>query len=196
MVQEIKEALTYEDVLLIPNYSTISSRKHVDISTHLTPKIKLNIPMVSGNMESVTESKMAIAMARLGGIGIIHRYMTVQDQVNEILKVKRAEAIVIERPLTLTPDRTLKDASLFMQEHGINGLLITDAVGRFQGILTRRDMLFEENLLLPISDAMTAKKDAVTAEYGIDIDAAKNILKVNKVEKLPLLDKNGSLKGL
>ncbi len=199
MVQDpatIKEALTYEDVLLIPQYSTVSSRKAVDISTFLTPKIKLNIPMVSGNMDSVTESKMAIAMAREGGIGIIHRYMTIHDQVQEVLKVKRAEAIVIEKPVTLTADRTLKDACLVMEEEGINGLLVTDAVGRFQGILTKRDMLFEENLLKTVFDVMTKKNDAVTADFGVDIETAKKILKEHKVEKLPLLDKHGLLKGL
>ncbi len=193
---DIPLALTYNDVLLIPKYSDITSRKDVDITTHLTPRITLNIPTVSGNMDSVTESKMAIAMARLGGIGMIHRYLPIQEQVNEVLKVKRAEAIVIEKPYTLTPEHTLKDAKHFMHDVGINGLLITDELGRFSGILTNRDMLFEENLLLPISDVMTAKKDCVTATYGIDIDAAKIILKTNKVEKLPLLDKNGILKGL
>ena len=154
MVDEanIKEGLTYEDVLLIPKYSDISSRKLVDISTNLTPKIKLNIPMVSGNMDTVTESRMAIAMARLGGIGIIHRYTPIKEQVNEVLKVKRAESIVIENPYTLTPEHSLKDAKNFMDEFGINGLLITDNVGRFEGIFTRRDMMFEDNLLKPISE--------------------------------------------
>ena len=115
----IKEGLTYDDVLIIPKYSNISSRKVVDITTSLTPKIKLNIPMVSGNMDSVTESKMAIAMARLGGIGIVHRFIPLKDQVNEILKVKRAEAIVIEKPYTLTQEHTLKDAKFLMDEKNI-----------------------------------------------------------------------------
>jgi len=192
----IKEGLTYEDVLLIPKYSDISSRKLVDISTNLTPKIKLNIPMVSGNMDTVTESRMAIAMARLGGIGIIHRYTPIKEQVNEVLKVKRAESIVIENPYTLTPEHSLKDAKNFMDEFGINGLLITDNVGRFEGIFTRRDMMFEDNLLKPISEHMTPKIKAITAEQGIDIEKAKEIMKDNRIEKLPLLDKKGLLKGL
>lgn len=193
---QIEEALTYDDILIIPKYSNINSRKNVDISTNLTPKIKLNIPMVSGNMDTVTESKMAIAMARLGGMGIIHRYMSIKDQVTEILKVKRAEAIIIEKPYTLTPEHTLKDAKNLMTEYNITGIPITDEVDRFSGILTRRDMMFEDNLLRPISEVMTSKQNAVTADYGTDIEAAKKILKANKIEKLPLLDKNGTLKGL
>jgi IMP dehydrogenase len=188
--------LTYNDVLIIPKYSTINSRRAVDISTQLTPKIRLNIPMVSGNMDTVTESKMAIAMARLGGIGMIHRYMPLKNQVNEVLKVKRAEAIVIEKPYTITPEHNLKDARDFMRENNVNGLLVTDEVGRFKGILTRRDMLFEDNFLRPISEVMTKKEDAIVAENGIDIEAAKNIMKQNKVEKLPLVDKHGILQGL
>ncbi|HLC85958.1 MAG TPA: IMP dehydrogenase [Candidatus Nanoarchaeia archaeon] len=193
---QIKEALTYDDVLIIPKYSTISSRKNTDLSTNLTIKIKLNIPMVSGNMDTVTESKMAIAMARLGGIGIIHRFMPIKDQVNEVLKVKRAEAIIIDKPYTLTPEHTLKDAKNFMEEHNINGLLITDSIGKFEGILTRRDMMFEENLLRRISEVMTPKGEAVIADFGIETERAKMIMKEKKIEKLPLLDKNGILKGL
>ncbi|MEK6948325.1 MAG: IMP dehydrogenase [Nanoarchaeota archaeon] len=193
---KIQEALTYDDVLIIPKYSNISSRKNVDISSQLTPKIKLNIPMVSGNMDTVTESRMAIAMARLGGIGIIHRYLPIKDQVHEIIKVKRAEAIVIDKPFTLTPEHTLKDAKILMEENNINGILITDNASRFEGILTRRDMMFEDNLLMPICDIMTKRSDAVTADFGIDIEKAKLIMKNNKVEKLPLLDKSGILKGL
>ncbi len=193
---QIKEALTYDDVLIVPKYSDINSRRNVDITTNLTPKIKLNIPMVSSNMDTVTESRMAIAIARLGGIGLIHRFLSIKDQLNEVVKVKRAEAIVIENPYTLTSGHTLKDAKKLMEEFSITGIPITDEVGRFEGILTRRDMMFEDNMLKKILEVMTPKNDAVTAEYGIDVETAKNILKQNKVEKLPLLDKNEILKGL
>ncbi len=199
MVQEIKdlrEALAFEDVLLVPKYSNISSRKNLDVSTMLTRTIKLSIPIVSGDMDTVTESKMAIAMARLGGIGFIHRFMPLEDQANEVLKVKRAEAIIIEKPYTLTPNHTLKDAKKLMEQQNITGIPITDEVGRFVGILTNRDMLFEDNLLKSIEEIMTKKSDAVYGSEGINIEAAKKILKENKIEKLPLLDKNGMLKGL
>ncbi len=191
-----QEGLTYDDVLIIPKFSTIITRKQVDISTQLTPKIKLNIPMVSGNMDTVTESKMAITIARIGGIGIIHRYMPIKNQVNEIIKVKRAEAIIIENPYTLTPEHTLRDAKLLMKENNITGILITDDTGIFMGILTRRDMLFEDNFLNKINNSMTKKQDSVTAEYGIEIESAKLLMKNNRIEKLPLLDKSGILKGL
>lgn len=196
MDYNFKEALTYEDVLLVPKYSEINSRKEVDVSARLTNKIKLKIPIVSANMDTVTESKMAISMARLGGIGIIHRYLPLQDQVNEILRVKRAEAVIIERPYTLTPEHTLKDAKFLMDEKNIKGIPITDNVGRFLGILTSKDMLFEDNLLKNISEVMTKMEDSITGEEGINIEKAREILKQNKIEKLPLINKSGILKGL
>lgn len=197
MVQEIiKKALSYDDVLLMPRYSTIVSRKDVDTSSQLTGKLKLEIPIVSSNMDTVTESNMAIAMARMGGIGIIHRYMTTDDQVKEVLKVKRAEAIFIERPYTLNVDLKLQDAIELMDQKKITGIPIVDEVGRFVGILTNRDLMFENNLNKPIKDLMTPKGKAITAPYGIDIETAKTILKEHKVEKLPLIDNNGILKGL
>lgn len=192
----LAEALTFDDVLIIPKYSDIDSRKNVDIRTNLTPKIKLNIPMVSGNMDTVTESKMAIAMARLGGIGIIHRYLPIKDQVNEVLKVKRAEAIVIDNPYTLSSRHTMRDAKNLMEEFSITGIPIVDGAGKYEGILTKRDMMFEDNLSKPISEVMSSKNNSITADFGIDIETAKKILKKNKIEKLPLLDKNGILKGL
>ncbi len=192
----METGLTYNDVLIIPKYSTIRSRKDVNITTNLTKNIKLNIPIVSGNMDTVTESAMAIALARMGGLGIIHRYMSIQDQVNEILKVKRAEAIIIEKPYTLTPKHNLNDAKMLMDSYSITGVPITDEVGRFTGILTKRDMLFEHDFTKEINEVMTKKQDAVVADFGIDIEQAKKILKENKIEKLPLIDKNGMLKGL
>ena len=195
-IDNIKLGLTYDDVLLVPKFSDIVSRKNIDISTVLTKKIKLNIPMVSGNMDTVTESRMAITMARLGGIGIIHRYNTIQEQVNEVIKVKRHEAIIIDTPYTLTPDHTLKDAKNLMFEKHITGIPIVDNVGRFVGILTSRDILFEENPLTMLSQLMTPKENAIVADFGINIETAKSIFKKEKVEKVPLLDKNGLLKGM
>ena len=191
----VSEGLTYDDVLIIPKYSTITTRKQVDISTQLTKNIRLNIPIISANMDTVTESAMAIEMARQGGIGIIHRFLSAEDQVNEILKVKRSEAIIIENPYTLTADHIIKDARKLMQEKQITTLLISDEVGRFNGILTNRDLSFEDNDLKKISEAMT-KRDKCINTTNTNIENAKEMFKQYKVEKLPILDKNGILKGL
>ena len=196
MAEEIREALSYDDVLLVPRFSNINSRKQVDISTNLTKKIMINLPIVSANMDTVTESSMAISMARHGGIGIIHRFMTIEDQTNEILKVKRSEGILIEKPYTLTPEHIIKDAKVLMEKKNITGILITDNVGRYVGILTHRDLMFEDNLLKPISEIMTPKDESITSVPNINIEAAKKLFKEYKVEKLPLVDKNGLLKGL
>jgi len=196
VAEEIREALSYDDVLLVPRFSNINSRKQVDISTNLTKKIMINLPIVSANMDTVTESSMAISMARHGGIGIIHRFMTIEDQTNEILKVKRSEGILIEKPYTLTPEHIIKDAKVLMENKNITGILITDNVGRYVGILTHRDLMFEDNLLKPISEIMTPKDESITSVPNINIEAAKKLFKEYKVEKLPLVDKNGLLKGL
>lgn len=188
--------MAYDDVLLVPKFSNITSRKHVDTSAYLTKTIKLNMPIVSANMDTVTEAKMAISIARHGGIGIIHRFMNIEDQVDEILNVKRSEAIIIEKPYTLTPEHLIKDAKKLMGEKNITGIPITDNVGRFVGILTHRDLMFQDNLLKPISEAMTPKNDAIIAPVGTNSEAAKEIFKEHKIEKLPLVDKNGILKGL
>ena len=161
-----------------------------------TKKIMINLPIVSANMDTVTESSMAISMARHGGIGIIHRFMTIEDQTNEILKVKRSEGILIEKPYTLTPEHIIKDAKVLMENKNITGILITDNVGRYVGILTHRDLMFEDNLLKPISEIMTPKDESITSVPNINIEAAKKLFKEYKVEKLPLVDKNGLLKGL
>ena len=196
MNNEIREALAYDDVLLVPKLSNIYSRKNVDISSFLTNKIKLNMPIISANMDTVTESAMAIEMARQGGLGIIHRFLTIDDQVKEILKVKRSEAIVIENPYTLTPEHNLKDAKILMQDKNITGIPITDNVGRYVGILTNTDMMFEDNLLKQIKDLMTPKEKSIIGDINKDIENAKEILKQNKIEKLPLIDSKGILKGL
>jgi len=196
VVQETREALSYDDVLLVPKFSNITSRKQIDISTQLTKSIKINLPIVSANMDTVTEAQMAIAMARQGGIGIIHRFNTVEEQVEEVLKVKRSEGIIIENPYTLTPEHTIRDARKLMSEKNITGIPITDSVGRYEGILTSRDLRFQDNMLTPIAEVMTKKEDSFTALINTDIDIAKNIFNEHKIEKIPLVDKTGILKGL
>ncbi len=188
------EALTFDDVLLVPQKSDIESRRDVDISTLLSKDIKINIPVISSNMDTVTESQMAIAVAREGGIGIIHRFMSIEDQANEVRKVKRSEGILIEYPYTLRPEQTLGDALNLMEIYKISGLLITDVNKKLLGILTSRDILFEKDFNKKIESLMT--KTLITAPFGTNMETAKDILHENKIEKLPLVDENGVLKGL
>jgi IMP dehydrogenase len=192
----IRDALTFDDVLLVPKRSPIRSRKDVDLSTKLSRNIKLNIPIVSANMDSVTESAMAISMAHNGGIGIIHRFMPVERQVEEVLKVKRAESVIIEEPYTIWPSATMSDAKRLMQEKGVNGLLVVDANKKLLGILTARDLLFEENDLTRVSELMTPMKSLHTAAADASIEEARQLLRKYKLEKLPLVDGEGHLRGL
>src|SRR3989344_2247734 len=190
----LKEALTFDDVLLLPQKSNIQSRKDVDTSTLLSKNINIKIPIVSSNMDTVTESKMAIAIAREGGIGFIHRFMSIEEQVNEVKIVKRSEGVLIEQPYTLRPDQILEDALEMMQTLKVTGLLVTDINKKLLGILTSRDILFETNLYKKISDLMT--KNLITAPIGTSLETAKEILHQNKIEKLPLVDEKGILQGL
>ena len=192
----IRDALTFDDVLLVPKRSSIHSRKDVDLSTRLSRNIKLNIPIVSANMDSVTESAMAISMAHNGGIGIIHRFMPVERQVEEVLKVKRAESVIIEEPYTIWPSATMSDAKRLMQEKGVSGLLVVDANKKLLGILTARDLLFEDNDLNRVSELMTPMKSLHTASADASIDEARQLLRKYKLEKLPLVDEEGRLRGL
>ena len=196
MEREIQDSLSYDDVLLVPKFSNITSRKHVDTSSQLTRGIKINVPIISANMDTVTESATAIAMARQGGIGIIHRFLPIKEHVEEVLAVKRSEAIIIEKPYTLSPEHTVKDAKILMGQKKITGIPVVDNAGRFAGILTRKDLMFEDNNLRVIADVMTPKPDAVTAPINTSVETAKEIFRENKIEKLPLVDKNGILKGL
>ncbi len=189
---KLERGLTFDDVLLKPSYSQILP-KNVDVSTRLTNKIKLNIPLLSAAMDTVTESKMAIAMAQDGGIGIIHKNLTIDEQAAEVLKVKKFESGIILSPKTMSPDQRLKDALNVMQENQISGLpIVVDK--KLVGILTNRDLRFEENLNKKISQVMT--KDVVTAPVGITPEKAKDILHKHRIEKLPIVDKNGNLSGL
>jgi IMP dehydrogenase len=192
----IRDALTFDDVLLVPKRSSVRSRKDIDLSTRLSRNINLNIPIVSANMDTVTESAMAISMAHNGGIGIIHRFMPVERQVEEVLKVKRAESVIIEHPYTIWPSATMADAKRLMQEKGVSGLLVVDANKKLLGILTARDLLFEENGLSRVSELMTPMKDLHTASADASIDGARQLLRKHKLEKLPLIDEEGHLQGL
>lgn len=188
-----KEGLTYDDVLLIPQESSVIPRD-VNVSTYLTKKIKLNIPLMSAGMDTVTESRMAIAMAREGGIGIIHKNMTIEEQAREVDKVKRSENGVIIDPIYLSPEKKISDALEIMAQYRISGVPITEN-GKLVGVLTNRDLRFETDYTRKIADVMT-KENLVTAPVGTNLETAQEILKSHKVEKLPIVDENGLLKGL
>lgn len=192
----IRDALTFDDVLLVPKRSPVRSRRDVDLSTNLSKNIKLNIPIVSANMDTVTESAMAISMAHNGGIGIIHRFMPIERQVEEVQKVKRAESVIIEHPYTTGPNATMADAKRMMQEKGVNGLLVVDTKGKLLGILTARDLLFENNESRRVSELMTPMEKLHTARAGASIDDARQLLRKYKIEKVPLVDDEGYLRGL
>ncbi len=190
----IKEGLTFDDVLLIPQASNVLPAQ-VDLRTQLSDKIHLNLPLISAAMDTVTESRMAIAMAREGGIGIIHKNMSIEEQASHVDKVKRSEHGVITDPFFLHPDNLVKDAIALMERYRISGVPITKPDGKLVGILTNRDLRFENNYEQPISNVMT-KKGLVTAPEGTSLDDAQKILGKHRIEKLPIVDENGYLKGL
>lgn len=189
----IGEGITFDDVLLVPAYSEVTPNM-VDLSTNLTKKIKLNIPMMSASMDTVTEHRMAIAMARQGGIGIIHKNMSIEAQAEEVDKVKRSENGVITDPFSLSPEHTLQDADNLMAKFRISGVPITEN-GKLVGIITNRDLKFEEDFSKKIKECMTSE-GLVTAKEGITLEEAKKILAKARVEKLPIVDDNFNLKGL
>ncbi len=193
MGQIIGEGITFDDVLLIPSYSEVLPNQ-VDLSTNLTEKIRLNIPLMSAGMDTVTEYRMAIAMARQGGIGIIHKNMSIEDQADEVDKVKRSENGVITDPFSLSPDHTIGDAEELMAKYKISGVPITEG-RRLVGIITNRDLKFETDFTKKISESMTSE-NLVTAYEGVTLDEAKKILAAARKEKLPIVDKDGNLKGL
>ena len=190
---EFKEGLTFDDVLLVPKYSDITSRSQTDLSTKLSRNISINIPFVSANMDTVTESLMAMAMARAGGIGIIHRFLPIQEQADEVLKVKRSGSVMIENPYSISPDKSIQDALDYAENKDISGLLVVDSNTKLIGIITERDLLFA-NRNDHIQDVMT--KDVVTAKPGVTLDEAKEILHKHRIEKLPIVDDSGIIKGL
>ncbi len=189
-----KQALTFEDVLLVPQYSEVLP-KEVSLETKLTKNISLKIPMVSAAMDTVTEYRAAIAMARLGGIGIIHKNMDIETQCKQVTKVKKSESGIIIDPIFVHPDATLADAELLMQEFKISGVPVVDTHNKLLGILTNRDMRFEKDMSKLASEVMT-HMPLITATKGISLDDAADIMHKNKIEKLPIIDEDGDLKGL
>ena len=188
-----KEGLTFDDVLLIPAESSVLP-KDVDISTRITKKLRLNIPIMSAAMDTVTESRMAIAIAREGGVGIIHKNMSIEEQADQVDRVKRSENGVITNPFFLSPEHTLQDADDLMAKYRISGVPICSN-GKLVGIITNRDLKFEEDLTQPIKNVMTSE-NLITAPVGTTIHQAKEILRKHKIEKLPIVDESFALKGL
>jgi IMP dehydrogenase len=188
------QALTFDDVLLVPRHSTVHPRD-VSVTSRFTRAISLNIPLISAAMDTVTESDMAIAIARAGGIGVIHKNMTIDRQAAEVDRVKRSESGMILNPITLGPDRPLREAVQLMARFRISGVPIVDSAGKLVGIITNRDLQFERQLDRPIRDAMT-KDNLVTAAVGTTLDEAERILGTHRIEKLPVVDQQGVLRGL
>ncbi|MCX7983890.1 MAG: IMP dehydrogenase [Bacteroidetes bacterium] len=187
------EAVTYDDVLLVPAKSAVLPRE-TDVRTKLTRNITLNIPLVSAAMDTVTEAEMAIAMAREGGIGVIHKNLSIERQAEEVDKVKRSESGMIQKPITLTPSQTVGEALEVMKKYSISGIPIVDNE-KLVGILTNRDLRFEPNLELPVHQVMTSG-NLITAPVGTTLEEAERILQKHRIEKLPVVDKQGRLRGL
>ena len=191
---DIKEGLTFDDVLLVPKRSPVISRTQTDLKTKLSRNITINIPLVSANMDTITESGMAIALAREGGIGIIHRFMAIGDQVDEVLRVKRSESVMIEQPYTIKADVKVYEAMKMMREYGVSGLLVEDKDRTLDGIITNRDIIFEKNMERKVSELMT--NNVITAKYGTTMEQAKEILHKHRIEKLPIVDDKNRIVGL
>lgn len=193
--KEVLECLTFDDVLLLPSYSEILPND-VDVSTHLTPNIKLNVPIVSAAMDTVTESNAAIALAQEGGIGIVHRNLDIADQTAEVKKVKKYESGMIVNPLTVRPNHKVKDALDIMLNQNITGLPVTEEDDTLLGIVTFRDLRFEKNLHFKVKQIMTPKKKLVTVREGTNLEEAKELLHKFRIEKLPVVNNGFKLRGL
>ncbi len=187
-------ALTFDDVLLVPRHATVHPRD-VQVRTRFSRGIELNIPLVAAAMDTVTEAEMAIAMARAGGIGVIHKNMAIDRQAAEVDRVKRSESGMILNPITLAPDRSIREAAGLMARFKISGVPIVDEQGKLVGIITNRDLQFERSLDRPVNEAMT-KDNLITAPMGTTLDEAERTLGEHRIEKLPVVDENGTLKGL
>jgi len=188
--------LTFDDVLLVPKRSSVASRTAVTTSAKLTRRLTLAIPIISSNMDTVTEAPMAIAMARLGGLGAIHRFMTPERQAAEVARVKRAESHIVEAPATIAAAANVQTARELMHSSDIGGLLVVDVNGQLLGLVTSRDVLFAPDPLATIASVMTPRDRLITAPAGIDVEAAQRLLHDHRVEKLPLLDAEGRIAGL
>ncbi len=187
-------ALTYDDVLLVPQYSDVDSRRMLSTKSWLTKKIALQMPIVSANMDVVTESEMAITMAREGGIGMIHRFMTIAEQARQIERVKKAESFIVDKPITMTEEHTVGDVKRMVDETGTGGILILDKNDKLIGIVSTRDLLFENDDQKPVTSIMS--REVHTAPPGTSLKEAERLLHEYRVEKLPLVDGNGKVAGL
>lgn len=194
MSDGIPHALTYDDCLLLPGESRVLP-KEVDVTTQLTPKIRLSIPLVSAAMDTVTEGPAAIALAQSGGIGVIHRNGTIEEQSSEVARVKKSESGMVVAPITVSPDQPLAEVAQLRERHGISGFLVTRN-GKLAGILSRRDVRFAEDFSKPVRDFMTPREKLITAKEGIRLEEARQLLKKHRVEKLPVIDNQDNLKGL
>ena len=190
----IGEGLTYDDILMVPAYSEVLPRD-VDVSSYFTKNIKLNIPVVSAAMDTVTESKLAIAISQEGGIGVLHKNMTIEQQAEKVRKVKRSESGMIQDPVTMPVNSTVNDALNLMKEHKIGGIPVVDSDNCLVGIVTNRDLRFQKDFKRPITEVMTTE-NIITTKVGTDLDKAREILQEYKIEKLPVVDENNKLKGL
>ncbi|MEO0129942.1 MAG: IMP dehydrogenase, partial [candidate division WOR-3 bacterium] len=190
----IKQGLTFDDILLVPQYSEVLPRE-CDVKTRFSRNIKLNIPLVSAAMDTVTESAMAIAIAQEGGIGVIHKNLTIEEQQKEVRKVKRAESWMIVNPITVTENMSIREAKDLMEKNGISGVVVVDNEFHLVGMLTNRDIIFEDDLNRKVKEVMT-KDSLITAPEGTTLEQARKIIKKYKIEKLPIVDRKGKLKGL
>lgn len=196
MIIRPNKGLTFDDVLLIPQHSSIASRKDVDTSSDLTPGIRLHVPIISANMDTVTEASMAIAMARAGGIGILHRFMTVEQQVRQVKQVKRSQGFVVDNPYAIRPDATIADASRLMQQFEVGGLVVLAPDGKFLGLITHRDILLAPGDRAIVRDVMTPAERVIKVGPDVSPEEARRVLYEHRLEKLPILDEHGHLTGL
>lgn len=196
MLIRASKGLTFDDVLLIPRRSPVRSRREVDVSSPLTKKIRLGIPILSANMDTVTEWRMAVSMARAGGIGILHRFMTVEQQVRQVLKVKRAQGLMVENPYTVAADATIAEAQQLMEQHDVGGLIVVDHNMRLVGLITRRDILLAPDNLQTVMQAMTPADHIVSVGPSVTSAEARALLYEHRLEKLPVVDRDGAVVGL
>jgi len=191
-----QKGLTFDDVLLVPKRSPVASRHDVETATRLTPKIRLDIPILSANMDTVTEAAMAIALAQAGGIGIIHRFMTVEQQARQVRKVKRAQGFMVENPYTIAHDATIAQAEALMNQHGVGGLIVINGDHRLVGLVTRRDILLAPEELRTVGEVMTPADKVISVGPSVTSSEARNILYQHRLEKLPVVNQEGNVLGL